>query len=110
VVTELESAPTVPEGAEQLSRETWVECERERIGSLDCVLVDPQTHRVTYLIMRQGLLLNRDIGIPASWIQRIEGRRVILSATRQAMGRLRRFATHRDAAYIAQSEQYEAGR
>jgi hypothetical protein len=109
VVSELESTTTVPEGAGQLSWETWVACERERIGTLDCVLVDPKTHRVTYLIMRQGLLLSRDIGIPASWIQRIEGHRVILSATRQAMGRLRRFATHRDAAYIAQSEQYDAG-
>lgn len=81
-----------------LSTDSGVECEGKMVGILDCVLMDPESHRVMSLIVHRGAVLGYDMVIPARWIQSIRGRRVVLKATGQDLARLERFVTHRDAA------------
>lgn len=95
---ELRAMPPLGGDVLQVSRASLVECERRPLGVLDCVLVDPQTHRVTHLVVRKGMLIGHDLLIPVGWVRGILGHRIVLATTRAHLARLERFTTHRDAA------------
>ena len=88
----------VREEAVYLSQDSLIEAEGKMVGMLDCVLMAPESHRVTSLIAHRGAVVGYDVVIPASWIQSIRGRRVVLKATGQDLARLEHFVTHRAAA------------
>lgn len=85
----------------QISRASLVECEGRLVGSLDCILMDPQTHRMTALVVRQGLLIGYEVVVPIEWVQAVLGHRIVLRTSWAELAHLERFTTHRAAAQRA---------
>jgi len=57
------------------------------------VLVDPATERPSYLVWREALVVTREVSIPVDYVERVEGNRVVLRVTREAIERLPHFWT-----------------
>jgi sporulation protein YlmC with PRC-barrel domain len=55
------------------------------------VLIDPQTERPTHIILRQGILLIKEVNIPVDYVQKVEGDRVLLKVNKEEVERLPRF-------------------
>lgn len=98
---EVRAMPPLGEDVVQMSRASVVECEGRLLGTLDCILMDARTHRVTTLVVRKGLLIGCDLLIPVGWVRAVLGDRILLRTSWVDLAHLERFATHRMAAQRA---------
>ena len=98
---EVRAMPLLGEDVVQMSRASVVECEGRLLGSLDCILMDARTQRVTTLVVRKGLLIGCDLLIPVSWVRAVLGDRIVLRTSWADLAYLERFAAHRMAAQRA---------
>jgi len=55
------------------------------------VLIDPETERPTHIILREGILVIKEVNIPVGYVQEVEGDRVLLKVDREKIERLPRF-------------------
>jgi sporulation protein YlmC with PRC-barrel domain len=79
----------VPEGELALRRGARVKATNGQVGQVDEFLVDPESERVTYLVLQEGHLWGKkDVNIPVSEIERIEDNTVYLKMDKQAIGAL----------------------
>jgi len=51
----------------------------EKIGHVDRVVIDPQTKKVTHLVVRKGFLLKSDKVLPIDWVSAAEGDHISLT-------------------------------
>ena len=51
----------------------------EKLGHVDRVVVDPQTRKVTHLVVRKGVLLKSDKILPMDWVAAADGDRISLT-------------------------------
>lgn len=58
------------------------------LGRLDLILLDPESRRATYIVVRKGRLLHRDTLVPVDWIREINHDRVVLDVDRYQLERL----------------------
>jgi uncharacterized protein YrrD len=58
------------------------------VGRLDLLLIEPLTHRVESLVVRQGRFIERDTIIPARWIREIHHDWILLSVPRARLEEL----------------------
>ena len=57
-----------------------------RVGKVDELVIDPETHRITHLVLRQHFLLNKWIvTIPVSEIERVEADTIFLKIDKEAV-------------------------
>ena len=57
-----------------------------RVGKVDELVIDPETHRITHFILRQHFLLNKWIvTIPVSEIKRVEADTIFLKIDKEAV-------------------------
>jgi sporulation protein YlmC with PRC-barrel domain len=60
-----------------------------RVGKVDELIIDPETHRVTHLVLRQHFIFNKWIvTIPVSDIERAEVDTIFLKIDKEAVGAL----------------------
>ncbi|MCL4458630.1 MAG: DUF2171 domain-containing protein [Chloroflexi bacterium] len=59
-----------------------VECSDGQIGTVDEVIADPLSDRVTSFVVRKGPHLTRDAVIPVEWILKADADRIILDCNR----------------------------
>ena len=56
------------------------------VGKIDELVIDPESHRVTHLVLRQHFLLNKWIvTVPVSEIERIEVDTIFLKIDKEAV-------------------------
>lgn len=60
----------------------------EKVGTLERVVLDPQTMEVTFLVIKEGVLFTVDKLVPIQYLDRQEGRRITLSKTAEELGDL----------------------
>ncbi len=60
------------EGAEVLTRDG------QRAGAIDCVVIDPQTKKITHIVVRKGFLFTEDKVIPVEWFAQAADSRAVL--------------------------------
>src|SRR5258706_2132760 len=58
-----------------------VRCRDGAAGRLKYVVIDPDDGEVTHLIVERGLLLRRDIVVPAGWVEHSSEDEIVLNAT-----------------------------
>src|SRR5205085_12489883 len=51
----------------------------EKLGHVDRVVVDPQTKKVTHLVVRKGFLLKTDKVLPIDWVAAANGDQISLT-------------------------------
>jgi hypothetical protein len=74
---------SVPKGEMPLVHHARIEAVDGRLGRLDELLVDPDTDRITHLVMREGHLFgSRDVSIPISKIDEFDEYRIKLKLTK----------------------------
>src|SRR5947209_13834135 len=64
-----------------ISRGDPVRCLFGPIGAVDHLLMDPDSHEVTYLIVRGGQGLPKDTLIPVDWIRTVDSEGILIEAT-----------------------------
>ncbi|MEJ2208823.1 MAG: PRC-barrel domain-containing protein [Anaerolineae bacterium] len=78
-----------PAGELAVQRGARVEASDGRVGRVDEFLVDPDTERVTHLVMRKGHLWGkRDVTIPVSAIDHLEENTIYLKLDKDQVGAL----------------------
>lgn len=78
-----------PAGELDLRRGARVEAADGQVGRVEEFLVDPETDRITHLILQEGHLWGKkDVSIPVSQIERIEDNTVHLKIDKRAIGAL----------------------
>lgn len=60
----------------------------EKIGTLDRVVLDPETMDVTHLVIKEGVLFTTDNLVPIEYLDRQEGGRITLNKTADELGDL----------------------
>jgi osmotically-inducible protein OsmY/sporulation protein YlmC with PRC-barrel domain len=58
-----------------------IRCRDGAAGRLKYVVIDPDDGEVTHLIVERGMLLRRDIVVPAGWVERASEDEIVLNAT-----------------------------
>jgi len=53
-------------------------CTDGPIGAVHDVLIDPETERPTHIILREGILVIKEVNIPVGYVQKVEGDHVLL--------------------------------
>jgi sporulation protein YlmC with PRC-barrel domain len=74
-----------------MSKGTPIFCTDGLIGEVHDVLVDPETERPTHIILREGILVIKEVNIPVNYVQKFEGDRVLLKVEKEEIERLPRF-------------------
>lgn len=95
-VEEPSRRPTLPAGlphyapAESIaiSEGTEVYCTDGRIGTVDEVITDPRTNRVTSFVVRKGKWLPRDIVVDAAMVSRASEYRIDLACRKEEVNKL----------------------
>jgi hypothetical protein len=80
-----------PAGSVDLGADTEVVCTDGTAGTVDRVLTDGDSDRVTHLIVRRGSLLARDIAVPAEFIATTDEQTVHLTLSQQELDELPEF-------------------
>jgi len=79
----------VPHSELALHREARVEATDGGVGQVDEFLIDPQTKRISHLVLRKGHFWGkRDVTIPVDQIDRVEAEVVYLKLDKAAVGQL----------------------
>ncbi len=58
-----------------------IRCRDGEAGRLKYVVIDPDDGQVTHLIVERGMLLRRDIVVPAAWVEQSSEHEIMLNAT-----------------------------
>ena len=66
-------------------------CTDGPVGEVHDVLIDPETERPTHIILREGILVIKEVNIPVGYVQEVEGDRVLLKVNKEEVERLPRF-------------------
>ncbi len=66
-------------------------CTDGPVGEVHDVLIDPETERPTHIILREGVLVIKEVNIPIGYVQKVESDRVLLKADKKEIERLPRF-------------------
>ncbi|MEB3328643.1 MAG: PRC-barrel domain-containing protein [Candidatus Sericytochromatia bacterium] len=78
------TAPDAPRPDEvTLDAGTAVACKDGPCGHIERLLMDEQTHHLRGFVIRQGLLFQRRVSAPVSWIDHVDAHGVHLKLTRQ---------------------------
>jgi uncharacterized protein YrrD len=86
----------IPAGEIVIRRGSQVEATDGTVGKVDEFLVNPENHRISHLVMREGHLWGKkDITIPVSEIENFDGETVYLKLDKQAIARLPAIPVHR---------------
>jgi len=80
-----------PPGSVDLGAATELVCTDGPAGTVDRVLTDGDSDRVTHLIVRRGALFTRDISIPAEYIATTDEQAVHLTISQQELDELPEF-------------------
>ena len=79
----------VPQSEVAIHREARVEATDGDVGQVDEFLIDPQTKRISHLVLRKGHFWGkRDVTVPVDQIDRIETEVVYLKLDKAAVGQL----------------------
>lgn len=73
----------VPEETIEILEGTDVLCADGKIGTVDEVLVDSATRRISGFIVRRGFLLTHDVTVPVDWVKRADSQVVELTCTKE---------------------------
>lgn len=68
-----------------LGRDVEVMADDGELGTVDHVLVDPQTRRITHIVVRTGPLIPRDIIVPIEKAYSLGSERIAVHGTREAL-------------------------
>ncbi|MBC7224309.1 MAG: PRC-barrel domain-containing protein [Anaerolineae bacterium] len=68
-----------------LGRGVEVMADDGELGTVDHVLVDPETHRVTHIVVRTGPLIPRDLIVPIEKVYSLGSERVAVHGTREEL-------------------------
>ncbi|HKP53954.1 MAG TPA: BON domain-containing protein [Chloroflexia bacterium] len=82
-----EETQTEPEGV-VIGTDTKVEAADGPIGSIDRVLLDPDTGRVTHFVVRKGQFLTKHVLVPVDWAAEITPERISLAVDREQLAYL----------------------
>jgi sporulation protein YlmC with PRC-barrel domain len=74
-----------------VTKGTPIFCTDGPVGQVHDVLIDPETEKPTHIILREGILMIKEVNIPANYVQKVEGDRVLLKVTKEKIERLPRF-------------------
>lgn len=74
-----------------VTKGTPIFCTDGPVGEVHDVLIDPETENATHLILREGILVIKEVNIPVNYVQKIEGDRVLLKVAKEEIERLPRF-------------------
>lgn len=74
-----------------MTKGTPILCTDGPIGEVHDVLIDPKTERPTHIILREGILVIKEVNIPVGYVQEVEGDRVLLKVNKEEIERLPRF-------------------
>jgi sporulation protein YlmC with PRC-barrel domain len=66
-------------------------CTDGPLGEVHDVLIDPETERPTHIILREGILVIKEVNIPVNYVQKVEDDRVLLKVNKEKIERLPRF-------------------
>jgi uncharacterized protein YrrD len=75
-----------------------VHCRDGDCGQLHKVVVDPQTQRVTDLVVERGFLLTTDLVLPVDVVERAAGENIYLSISSEELGNYTEY-------YVVESEE-----
>lgn len=74
-----------------VTKGTPIFCTDGRVGEVHDVLIDPETQKTTHIILREGILVIKEINIPVGYVQTFENGRVLLKVGKREIERLPRF-------------------
>ena len=74
-----------------VTKGTPILCTDGPVGEVHDVLIDPESERPTHIILREGILVIKEVNIPVSYIQKVEGDHVLLKVNKEEIERLPRF-------------------
>jgi sporulation protein YlmC with PRC-barrel domain len=74
-----------------VTKGTTIFCTDGPVGEVHDVLIDPETERPTHIILREGILVIKEVNIPVGYVKKVEGDRVLLKVGKEEIGRLPRF-------------------
>lgn len=74
-----------------VTKGTLIFCTDGPIGEVHDVLIDPETERPTHIILREGILVIKEVNIPVNYVQKVEDDRVLLKVNKEKIERLPRF-------------------
>jgi sporulation protein YlmC with PRC-barrel domain len=70
---------------------TPIFCTDGPVGEVHDVLIDPETESPTHIILREGILVIKEVNIPVDYVQEVESDRVLLKVNKERVERLPRF-------------------
>src|SRR5258705_2271535 len=81
----------------------------EKLGHVDRVVIDPQTRKVTHLVVRKGFLLKSDKVLPIDWVAAADGDHISLTPDATGLDNLPNFEEKHyirsdDAVAVAEAE------
>jgi sporulation protein YlmC with PRC-barrel domain len=74
-----------------VTRGTPIFCTDGPVGEVHDVLIDPETESPTHIILREGILVIKEVNIPVDYVQEVESGRVLLKVNKEKVERLPRF-------------------
>ena len=74
-----------------MTKGTPIFCTDGPLGEVHDVLIDPETERPTHIILREGVLVIKEVNIPVDYVQEVESDRVLLKVNKERVERLPRF-------------------
>ena len=74
-----------------VAKGTPIFCTDGPIGEVHDMLIDPETESPTHIILREGLLVIKEVNIPVGYVQKVESDHVVLKVDKQEIERLPRF-------------------
>ena len=66
-------------------------CTDGPVGEVHDILIDPDTERPTHIILREGILVIKEVNIPVGYVQKVESDRVLLKVNKEKIEKLPRF-------------------
>ncbi len=60
----------------------------EKVGSVHNLLVDPETHKPTRVIVRRGVLFTEDVELPGDWVSSVDDEKVVLNVDKVTVEQL----------------------
>jgi sporulation protein YlmC with PRC-barrel domain len=74
-----------------VTKGTPIFCTDGLVGEVHDVLIDPETGKPTHIILREGILVIKEVNIPVGYVQKVESDRVLLKVDKEQVERLPRF-------------------
>jgi sporulation protein YlmC with PRC-barrel domain len=74
-----------------VTKGTPIFCTDGPVGEVHDVLIDPETESPTHIILREGILVIKEVNIPVDYVQEVESDRVLLKVNKERVERLPRF-------------------